>query len=219
MLNPDKCVFRVSVGKLLGFLVLHQRIEANLEKIKAIKVMWPPARIKDVPKLTGCLAALRRFIFRLAEWALPFFKLLLKSEPFVWTQEVDEVFQELKQYLTSLPIMVSPEPGEPLLLYIAATAEVVSMVLVTERPKPKKPQALKGAPTARSGSYHSDPVEGPCDQEASGSQLREPTLSPKPQIWSWLSEEPLGPEDQEASGSQIPVTPQNFKFWNVTKIH
>jgi hypothetical protein len=48
MLNPDKCVFRVFAGKLLGFLVSHRGIEANLEKIKAIEVMWPPARIKDV---------------------------------------------------------------------------------------------------------------------------------------------------------------------------
>jgi hypothetical protein len=48
MLNPDKCVFRVSAGKLLGFLVSHRGIEANLEKIKAIEVMWPPAHIKDV---------------------------------------------------------------------------------------------------------------------------------------------------------------------------
>jgi hypothetical protein len=47
-LNPDKCVFEVSVRKLLGFLVLHQGIEANPEKIKVIKVMWPPANIKDV---------------------------------------------------------------------------------------------------------------------------------------------------------------------------
>jgi hypothetical protein len=54
-LNPDKCVFRVTVGKLLDFLVLHRRIEANPEKIKTIKAMWPPARVKDVQKLTGCL--------------------------------------------------------------------------------------------------------------------------------------------------------------------
>jgi hypothetical protein len=40
MLNPDKCVFGVSTGKLLGFLVSHQGIEANPEKIKAIEVMW-----------------------------------------------------------------------------------------------------------------------------------------------------------------------------------
>jgi hypothetical protein len=52
MLNSDKCVFRVSIGKLLGFLVSHWGIEANPEKIKAIEVMRPLARIKDVQKLT-----------------------------------------------------------------------------------------------------------------------------------------------------------------------
>jgi hypothetical protein len=84
MLNLDKYVFRVSTRKLLGFLVLHQGIEANIEKIKAINVMRPPAHIKDVQKLTGCLAMLNQFISRLGEWALPIFKLLRKSGPFVW---------------------------------------------------------------------------------------------------------------------------------------
>jgi hypothetical protein len=91
-LNTDKCVFGVSVGKFLGFLVLHRGIEANLEKIKVIEAMWPQARIKDVQKLTGCLAALSRFISRMVEHSLSFFKLLQKSRPFVWTQEAAEVF-------------------------------------------------------------------------------------------------------------------------------
>jgi hypothetical protein len=47
-LNPNKCVFRVTVGKLLGFLVLHRGIEANPEKINTVKAMRPPTRIKDV---------------------------------------------------------------------------------------------------------------------------------------------------------------------------
>jgi hypothetical protein len=135
-LNPDKCVFGVTAGKLLGFLVSCRGIEANPEKIKTIEAMRPPARIKEVHKLTGCLAALSRFISRLAERALPFFKLLRKSGPFVWTDDAEEAFQKLKRYLTSPPIVVASEPGEPLLLYIAATAEVVSMVLVAERPEP-----------------------------------------------------------------------------------
>jgi hypothetical protein len=67
MLNPDNCVFRVSAGKLLGFLVSHRGIEANLEKIKAIEEMRPPTHIKDVQKLTGCLIALSRLISRLVE--------------------------------------------------------------------------------------------------------------------------------------------------------
>jgi hypothetical protein len=99
--------------------------------------------------------------------------------------------------------MVAPEQVDPLLLYIVATAEVVSMVLITERTVPKQPQALKGAPVAEFGSKDPDPVEGPRDQEASGSQLPEPTVSPEPQIGSWLPEVPSGPEDQEASGSQL----------------
>jgi hypothetical protein len=85
-------VFGVTTGKLLGFLVSYQGLEANLEKIRTIEAMWPPARIKDMQKLTGCLAALTQFISRLAEWALPFFKLLQKSRPFIWTEDAEEVF-------------------------------------------------------------------------------------------------------------------------------
>jgi ribonuclease HI len=132
-MNSDKCVFEVSTGKLLGFLVSHRGIEANPEKIRAIEAMRPPARIKDVQKLMGSLAALSRFISRLAKRALPFFKLLQKSGPFSWTEEAEQAFQELKQHLVSLPILVTPEPGEPLYLYIAVAAEAVSMVLVVER--------------------------------------------------------------------------------------
>jgi hypothetical protein len=88
-LNPDKCIFGVSAGKLLGFLISHWGIEANPEKIKANETMRPPARIKDVQKLARSLAALSRFISRLAERALPFFRLLRKSGPFSWTEEAE----------------------------------------------------------------------------------------------------------------------------------
>jgi hypothetical protein len=132
-LNPEKCIFGVSAGKLLGFLVSYRGIEANLEKIKAIEVMRPLARIKDIQKLTGLLAALSRFISRLAERALPFFKLLRKSGPFAWSEEAEQAFKELKQHLASLPILAAPELGEPLYMYIAAAAEAISMVLVAER--------------------------------------------------------------------------------------
>jgi hypothetical protein len=131
-LNPNKCVFGVSARNLLGFLVSYRGIEANPEKIKAIEAMRPPARIKDIQKLAGSLAALSRFISRLAGRVLPFFKLLRKSGPFSWTEGEEQAFQELKQHLVSLPILVAPELRELLYLYIVAAAEAVSMVLVVE---------------------------------------------------------------------------------------
>jgi hypothetical protein len=146
-LNPEKCIFGVSAGKLLGFLVSYRGIEANPEKIKAIEVMRPPTRIKDIQKLTGSLVALSLFISRLDERALPFFKLLRKSGPFAWSEEAKQAFKELKQHLASLPILAAPEPGEPLYLYIAAAAEAISMVLVVEREakKGQEPGSLGAA--------------------------------------------------------------------------
>jgi hypothetical protein len=91
-LNLKKCVFGVIAGKLLGFLILCQGIEANPEKIRTIEVMRPPAHIKDIQKLVGCLATLNRFISSLAERAFPFFKLLRKSGPFVWSNDAEEAF-------------------------------------------------------------------------------------------------------------------------------
>jgi hypothetical protein len=131
---------------LLGFLVYDRGIEANPEKIRAIEAMRPPTRVKDAQKLTGSLAALSRFISRLAERALPFFKLLRNSEPFSWTKEAEQAFQELKQHLVSLPILVALEPEEPLYLYIAAAAEAVSMVLVVERPAPESQEPEDSGP-------------------------------------------------------------------------
>ena len=74
-------------GKLLGYIVSERGIEANRDKIAAITNMDPIRGIKDVQRLTGCLAALSRFIARLGERGLPLYKLLKKSNTFVWTEE------------------------------------------------------------------------------------------------------------------------------------
>jgi hypothetical protein len=64
-LNPNKCVFGVPSGKLRCFIISNRGIEANPEKISTITSMKAPTCIKDVQKLTGCMAALNRFISRL----------------------------------------------------------------------------------------------------------------------------------------------------------
>ena len=66
-LNPEKCVFRVLKGKLLGYIVSERGIEANPEKITAISNMGPIRNVKGVQRLIGCLAAMSRFISRLGE--------------------------------------------------------------------------------------------------------------------------------------------------------
>jgi hypothetical protein len=114
-------------------MVGHRGIEANPVKVDAISKMAKPSNKKDVMKLTGMMAALGRFISKLGEKSLPFFKLLKKADKFAWDDEAQKEFEALKESLTTPPIMTPPTPKETLLLYISATTNVVSTVLVAER--------------------------------------------------------------------------------------
>jgi ribonuclease HI len=97
-------------------------------------MMGKPTKLHDVQKLAGCVAALSRFVARLGEKALPFYALIKKSDDkFEWTEEADTTFAQLKKVLSTPPVLVAPKEKEPLLLYIAATHQVVSIVLVVER--------------------------------------------------------------------------------------
>jgi hypothetical protein len=82
-LNFKKLTFGVPKGKLIRYIESERGIEANPEKITAITRMGPIHNVKGVQRLTGCLAALSRFISRLGEWGLPLYKLLKKLNTFV----------------------------------------------------------------------------------------------------------------------------------------
>jgi hypothetical protein len=79
------------------------------------------------------MAALNRFISRLGEKGLPFFKLLKKQDKFEWTEVANTVFKKLKAYLTSSPVLTLPKKYEDMLLYIAATTTVVRAAIIVER--------------------------------------------------------------------------------------
>jgi hypothetical protein len=135
MLNPKKCVFDVSSGKLLGYMVSSRWIDANPKKVKAIEGLQPPRTRKEIQKLTGMMAALSRFIPKLGERGMPFYWLLCKTDDFQWDDQVAAAFVELKKYLQSLPTMVPHKPDDVLLLYVVATNAVVGTVITIEWPE------------------------------------------------------------------------------------
>ena len=147
-LNPTKCAFGVSSGKFLGFVVSRRGIEANPEKIQAVLDMQAPRSIKQLQQLTGRIAALNRFISRSTDKCLPFFKVLRKA--FVWDEDCEEAFKQLKQYLGNPPLLSRADEGEVLYLYLAVSPTAVSSALVredhgTQRPIYFTSRALHGA--------------------------------------------------------------------------
>lgn len=81
-LNPGKCAFGVRAGKFWGYMVIERGIEVNPDQVKAIQDMRPLRNIKEVQTLTGRIAALSRFLSRMAEVNYPFFRILRKGNKF-----------------------------------------------------------------------------------------------------------------------------------------
>jgi hypothetical protein len=125
--------FWSTIREIVRFIVSNRGIEANPVKITVITDMGALATIKDVQKLTDCMAALNKFISRLGERGLPFFKLLKCQDKFQWMEKAERALQDLKHHLQSPPVLTAPLPGEDLLFYIAATTHVVSSAIVVER--------------------------------------------------------------------------------------
>ena len=129
-LNPNKCVFGVTAGKFLRFMLSQRGIEVNPEKRQAILELASPKTVKEVQSLNGKVAVLNRFVSRATDKCLPFFRTLKKS--FEWTTECQQAFEDLKVYLSSLPLLSPSKPGEELFLYLAVSPAAVSFTLVRE---------------------------------------------------------------------------------------
>ncbi|XP_074570551.1 uncharacterized protein LOC141827208 [Curcuma longa] len=98
-LNPNKCLFGVKGGCFLGYIVTERGIEANPEKVRALKDMASPRNTREVQRLVGRITALSRFISHSATRSLPFFKVLRRATRFSWDEKCEQAFTELKQYL------------------------------------------------------------------------------------------------------------------------
>ncbi|XP_020692275.1 uncharacterized protein LOC110106664 [Dendrobium catenatum] len=93
-LNPANCIFGVASEKFLGFMITHRGIEANPEKIKALRDMMPLKNIKEVQRLNGRITTLSHFLARSGDKYLLFFKYPAKPEAsgrlVKWSVELEE---------------------------------------------------------------------------------------------------------------------------------
>jgi hypothetical protein len=96
MLNPKKCVFGVSFGKLLGYMVSSRGIDANPTKVKAIEKLQPSRMRREIQKLASMMVALSRFISKLGKCGMSFYKLLRNADGFQWNDQTAAAFIELK---------------------------------------------------------------------------------------------------------------------------
>ena len=94
-MNPSKCTFGVSSGKLLGFLVHRRGINLDPTKAKAIAALNPHTTLKELRSFMGKVSYLRRFIPGLVEILKPLVGQTKKGVAFIWCDQCQKVFKKV----------------------------------------------------------------------------------------------------------------------------
>lgn len=104
-LNPKKCNFVVTEGKLLGHIVSKEGIRIDPERVEAIDKIPIPKTIKAIQSFFGQINFVRRFVSNFAEIVKPISKMLKKGQKIEWTVEALEAFVSIKRAIKEALIL------------------------------------------------------------------------------------------------------------------
>jgi hypothetical protein len=132
--STRKSAFGVSARQFLGFLVHEGGIEVGKKSMKAIDEVVPSTNLKELQSLLGKINFVRRFISNLSQKVMPFspFLRIKKDQKFVWGDEQQKAFDEIKQYMKEPPVLVPPQLNKPFKLYVAADTQTIGSALIQE---------------------------------------------------------------------------------------
>ena len=142
-LNPNKCIFGVCSGKLLGFIVSERGIEVDPTKVKAIQEMPAPKTEKQVRGFLGRLNYISRFISHMTATCAPILKLLQKDRSCDWTEDWQKPFDSIKKYMLEPPFLSPPVEGRPLIMYLVVLEKSMGCVLGQQDGTGKKEYMLE----------------------------------------------------------------------------
>nr|GFC66786.1 putative reverse transcriptase domain-containing protein [Tanacetum cinerariifolium] len=96
----------------LGHIVSAEGITMDPAKVEAITKCPRPTSVTEVRSFLGLAGYYRRFVEGFSRLALPLTKLMRKGEKFVWNEEREKSFEELKQCLVSAPVLTLPSGSD-----------------------------------------------------------------------------------------------------------
>ena len=128
-INLEKSKFVMREVKYLGYVVGNGCIKTDPDKVKAIVDYVAPKTLKQVRRFLGMCGWYRRFIARYSDLSAPISDLLKKSTSFVWTQDAQKAFEELKGCLVSAPVLANPDFNRQFVLQCDASQTGVGCVL------------------------------------------------------------------------------------------
>ena len=126
-----KCQFWLDRVAFLGHVVSAEGISVDPQKIEAIVDWKPPTNVTEVRSFLGLAGYYRKFVVEgFSKIATPLTNLTRKEEKFIWSEACQNSFDELKQRLTTAPVLTLPSGSEGFTVYCDASRQGLGCVLI-----------------------------------------------------------------------------------------
>ena len=119
-MRTEKCKFGYTEIDYVGYHISSKGLSPIQANIEAITSFPAPTNIKELERFVGMSGYYREFMPRMAEFAEPLNRLRKKGQPFVWSDECEAAFKQIKLCLASPPVLAFPDWSAP--FYIEAEA-------------------------------------------------------------------------------------------------
>ena len=145
-LNKNKMKLRLTEVKYIGHILSSEGLKPDPDKVRAVNEMPIPEDKKAVQRLIGCVNYLAKFLPSLSQIAEPLRRLSDKDAHFEWLQHHSEAFDQIKEMLTSDPVLKYYDINEDVVIQCdASQAGLGATLLQQERPVTFASRALKPA--------------------------------------------------------------------------
>jgi len=137
--KKSKCEFNKSEISFLGHVINSNGITMEPSKVDAV-MKWPqPRNIHDIRSFLGLAGYYRRFVKDFSRVAAPLTNLLHKNTPFNWGVEQETAFTELKQAVSSAPVLIVPDPNKPYTVVTDASGFAIGAALCQDHRNGQQP--------------------------------------------------------------------------------
>jgi hypothetical protein len=116
----------------LGHIISEGGIAVDPSKIQDVLSWEGPKSVSEIRGFLGLAGYYRRFIEGFSKITKPIIEQLWKDKKFEWTTKCESSFQELKQWLTTAPVLVMPDMEKQLLIYCDASGQGLGCVLMED---------------------------------------------------------------------------------------
>ncbi|GJP40450.1 hypothetical protein CLOM_g132 [Closterium sp. NIES-68] len=129
----SKSEFALEKVQFLGHMVSAQGVHVDPKKIEAVRTWKTPENVKELQQFLGFANYYNRFVPQYAKLAAPLTNLLKKNTPYKWETKHQEAVEQLKQALTSAPVLILPDPERDYVIEADASDQAVGAVLMQDQ--------------------------------------------------------------------------------------